>query len=177
MVFVLNHDKSPLAPCHPARARQLLRDGKAAIWRKYPFAIILVRQKEAEETEEPPEYRLKVDYGSKHTGLAILLGSKVIWLGQLNHRTNIKSLMDKRRGYRHRRRNKNLRHRKPRFRNRVRPEGWLPPSLQSRVDNIAAWVRKLRSVCPITQISYENCKFDTQLMRDAEISGIEYQQG
>ena len=52
MVFVLNHDKSPLAPCHPARARQLLRDGKAAIWRKYPFTVILVGQKETEETEE-----------------------------------------------------------------------------------------------------------------------------
>ncbi|MDR0460289.1 MAG: HNH endonuclease [Nitrososphaerota archaeon] len=174
MVFVIDTNKKPLAPCSPARARWLLKVGKAAIWRKYPFTIIL---KEAKETDRAQTFRLKIDYGSKHTGLAILSQSNVLWLGQLNHRTNIKNNMDTRLAHRRSRRNRKTRYRKPRFLNRIRKKGWLPPSLQSRVDNVATWVRKLQSVCPITHISYENCKFDTQIMRNAEISGVEYQQG
>jgi len=176
MVFVLNHDKTPLSPCHQAVARKLLKDGKAAIWRKYPFTIILKELKEADETVTQ-EYRLKIDYGSKHTGLAILQDENVVWLGQIEHRTDIKSSLDKRRGYRRRRRNKNLRYSQARFDNRTRKTGWVPPSLQSRVDNIESWVHKLIKLCPITAISYENCKFDTQLLQNPEISGIEYQQG
>jgi hypothetical protein len=43
MVFVVDTDKRPLAPCHPARARRLLTQGKAAVWRRFPFTIILQR--------------------------------------------------------------------------------------------------------------------------------------
>jgi hypothetical protein len=35
-VFVKDLKKRPLAPTHPARARQLLKKGKAAVLRKYP---------------------------------------------------------------------------------------------------------------------------------------------
>lgn len=174
MVFVLDTNKKPLAPCHPARARKLLKQGKAKIFKKYPFTIIL--EKEVHE-ENKDEYRLKIDYGSRHTGLAILKNNKeVIGLAQIEHRTNIKEKLDTRRAHRRFRRNK-LRYRKPRFSNRKRKEGWMPPSLQSRVDNIQAWVSKFQKLVPLTHISYENVKFDTQLMQNAEISGIEYQQG
>lgn len=174
MVFVLDANKTPLAPCHPAKARKLLKNGKAAIYRKMPFTIILKR-----EVPEPRknEYRMKIDYGSKHTGLAILRNEDIVWLGQLDHRTDIKSNLDKRRGFRRRRRSKNLRYRQPRFLNRSRPRGWLPPSLQSRVDNISHWVDRLCRLAPIGFLSYENVKFDTQLMQNPEISGVEYQQG
>ncbi|KAB8320126.1 hypothetical protein SD81_000250 [Tolypothrix campylonemoides VB511288] len=40
-VFVLDTDKRPLNPIHPATARQLLRNQKAAVLRKFPFTIIL----------------------------------------------------------------------------------------------------------------------------------------
>ena len=33
-----------------------------------------------------------------------------------------------------------------------RPEGWLPPSLQSRVDNIASWTERYGRVGPIASI-------------------------
>ena len=174
MVFVLDTDKTPLDMCHPARARKLLREGKAAIYRKEPFTIILKRK-----VEDPPqkEYRLKIDYGSRHTGLAILKGENVCWLGQLEHRTDIKKNLDQRRGYRRRRRSANLRYRKPRFLNRTRPEGWLPPSLQSRVNNIQTLVSRLTKLVPLGVISYENVKFDTQLLQNPDICGTQYQQG
>lgn len=174
MVFVLNKDKRPLAPCHPARARQLLKKGKAVIHRKYPFTI---RLKEKKTVDNKQEYRLKIDYGSRTTGMAILRGSDVLWLAELHHRTDIKEKLDTRRMYRRNRRNRKTRYRKSRFLNRTRPQEWLPPSLQSRVDNIGTWVNRLRRLVPLTAISYENVKFDTQLIRNPDISGVEYQQG
>jgi hypothetical protein len=33
-VFVVDKDKQPLMPCQPARARQLLRSGQAAVYRR-----------------------------------------------------------------------------------------------------------------------------------------------
>ena len=174
MVFVIDANKKPLDMCHPAKARKLLRDGRAAVYRKEPFTIIL-KKEVGSDTE--PSYRLKIDYGSRHTGLAVLKNEKVCWLGQIDHRTNIKDLLDKRRGYRRRRRNANLRYRKARFLHRTRPEGWLPPSLMSRVNNIKTFVRRLTAMLPLGAISYENVKFDTQKLMNPDISGIEYQQG
>lgn len=177
MVFVLNKNKKPLSPCREAKARKLLKKGKAVIHKKYPFTIRLKDLKQTEEEVEPiQEYRLKIDYGSRYTGLSILSGNKVLWLAELHHKTDIKSKLDARRGHRRFRRNK-LRYRKSRWLNRARPKGWIPPSLQSRVDNIESWVGRLRKLIPLTHISYENCKFDTQLMENPEISGIEYMQG
>lgn len=175
MVFVLNKNKKPLNPCHPAKARKLLKQGKAVIHKKYPFTI---RLKELKDDYTKTEYRLKNDYGSRHTGLAVLKNNKeVIWLAELQHKTNIKKKMDDRRNFRRRRRTANLRYRKPRFNNRKGQEGRLPPSLQSRVGNIKTWVNRLMKLCLITHVSYENVKFDTQLMRNPEISDVEYQQG
>lgn len=174
MVFVLDANKTPLDMCYPARARALLRDGKAAVYRREPFTIIL---KKVVDALPEKTYRLKIDYGSKHTGLTLLKSNEVFWLCELDHRTNIKDKMDKRRGYRRRRRSANLRYRKPRFDNRKRKEGWLPPSLQSRVNNIKTWVDRLMKLVPLGYISYENVKFDTQLMQNPDISGVEYQQG
>ena len=174
MVFVLNKNKKPLSPCHMARARKLLSRGKAVVHKKYPFTIRLKELKEAPLSKAT--YRLKVDYGSRYTGLSILSGNKVLWLAELHHKTDIKNKLDRRRGHRRFRRNK-LRYRQPRFLNRKKNKGWIPPSLQSRVDNIASWTKKLQKSLPLTDISYENCKFDTQLMANPEISGVEYQQG
>jgi hypothetical protein len=68
-VFVLDHKKRPLDPVHPGRARFLLTAGHAAVWRRFPLTIIL-----REVCAEPPpqRLRLKIDPGSKTTGLAVL---------------------------------------------------------------------------------------------------------
>ena len=41
--------------------------------------------------------------------------------------------------------------------------GWIAPSLMSRVFNINTWVNRLSKVYPITQLAVEHVKFDTQL--------------
>ncbi len=40
-VMVLDADKNPLLPCHPAKARKLLRLGKATVHSQQPFTIKL----------------------------------------------------------------------------------------------------------------------------------------
>ncbi len=174
-VFVLNKNRQPLDPCKPARARILLRTGRAKVLRRYPFTIILT-----EEVTEPitHNHQLKVDPGAKVTGLAIVQSNRVIWGAELTHRGfQIRDSLTKRRTLRRSRRNRQTRYRQPRFLNRKRPKGWLPPSLMSRVQNILTWVKKLTRFCPITGISQELVRFDTQKLENPEISGVSYQQG
>jgi len=77
-----------------------------------------------------------------------------------------------------RRRRSHLRHRAPRFLNRGnKKSGWLAPSLQHRVDTSIAWVLRIQRWAPVTALSSELVRFDTQALQNPEISGIEYQQG
>jgi len=176
-VAVLDTNKQPLAPCHPAMARKLLSRDEAAVLRCAPFTIILKRKVSDVQT---PDLRLKIDPGSKTTGLAIVNqeSGEVIFAAEIEHRGQaIKKSLDARRAVRRCRRNRKTRYRKPRFNNRRRPEGSLPPSLESRVENVYTWARRLRRVYPIEGITMELVKFDTQLMENPEIEGVEYQQG
>jgi len=175
-VFVIDKNKKPLDPTHPAKARKLLKAGRAKVFRKYPFTII-VQDLEVENCVTH-NHKLKIDPGSKTTGLAILQENQVLWGAELTHRGGqIRDALTSRRQLRRGRRSRKTRYRKPRFLNRKRPEGWLPPSLQSRVDNILTWVNRLTKFCPISGISQELVRFDLQKLENPEISGIEYQQG
>lgn len=173
-VFVLDTDHVPQTPVHPAVARKLLTAKTAAVFRRVPFTIIL----KAVCATTLPVYRVKIDPGSTTTGLALLDKNKVIWAAELSHRgQRIKDALMSRRGMRRNRRQRKTRYRPPRFLNRTRPEGWLPPSLQSRVANVMTWVERLARLCPITALSQELVRFDMQLMQNAEINGVMYQQG
>lgn len=177
-VFVLSSDKQPLDPCHPARARQLLKAGKAAVLRRYPFTLVL-KERTADEATTTP-HRVKLDPGSKTTGIALVseTTNKVVWAAELGHRGQvIKNALESRRALRRGRRNRKTRYRPARWLNRRRPGGWLAPSLMSRVHNIITWVHRLRRFAPVTALSMELVKFDTQAMQNPEVSGVEYQQG
>lgn len=174
VVFVLDTDKRPLAPCHPARARELLRRGKAAVWRHYPFTLILKR---SVPDADPPKCQIKLDPGAKTTGVALVQGDKVIWGGEIHHRgALIKQKLSDRRARRRQRRNR-LRYRPPRFLNRTRPKGWLAPSLQHRVDTTMTWVKRLIRLVCVGELTQELVKFDRQKMQNPEVRGVEYQHG
>jgi 5-methylcytosine-specific restriction endonuclease McrA len=176
-VFVLDTTQQPLNPVHPGRARLLLKQGKAAVYRRFPFTLIL---KHAVEQPMLHPLRVKIDPGSQTTGLAVVddASGEVVWAAELTHRgQQIKRTMDKRRAARRSRRQRKTRYRKPRFTNRSKRTGRLPPSLESRVSNIITWVRRLRCLCPIMVISQELVRFDTQAMDTPDIEGIEYQHG
>jgi 5-methylcytosine-specific restriction endonuclease McrA len=124
--------------------------------------------------------RLKIDPGAKHTGIALVddTTGEIVFAAELKHRGfAIREALTSRRQLRRSRRNRQSRYRQPRFLNRSRPEGWLPPSLNSRVENIKTWVKRLRKFAPIEAISQELVRFDMQLIRNPDIQGKEYQQG
>lgn len=176
-VFVVDSDQRPLDPIHPARARQLLRNEKAAVFRTFPFTLILKQPCPDTPTQN---LKVKIDPGAKTTGLAIVnaQSGEVVLAAEIEHRGfQIRDTLTSRSQLRRSRRNRKTRYRQPRFLNRTRPEGWLPPSLVSRVENVLTWVRRLIKFCPISSIAVELVKFDTQLMQDTNISGIAYQQG
>ena len=176
-VFLMDAQKRPLAPVHPGRARLLLRAGKAAVFKRFPFTLIL-RQPVEQAVDEP--LRLKIDPGSHTTGLALVAetSGEVVWAGELTHQGEaIAQRLRKRRAVRRGRRQRHTRYRQARFENRRRPKGWLPPSFRSRVQNVVTWVQRLRRLCPITALSLELVRFDTQAIQTPGIEGIQYQQG
>ncbi|MBV8159275.1 MAG: RRXRR domain-containing protein [Dyella sp.] len=188
-VFVLDKTGKALMPCTEKRARLLLERGRARVHRVTPLVIRLVDRQAAAGTTQP--LRIKLDPGSKATGVAlvrdtervdpttgeILRGAVVLNLFELLHRgRKISEALTARQAMRRRRRG-NLRYRAPRFLNRTRPAGWLPPSLQHRVVTTMAWVQRLTRWAPVAALSSELVRFDMQAIENPEISGVEYQQG
>lgn len=168
-----------------AKARVLLKNGKAAVFRMQPFTIIL--KYEIKEYVEK-DHQIKIDPGSKVTGIAVLnKNGKVVWCCEIYHRGSlIKKNLESRRSLRRNRRSR-LRYRKPRFRtkgqirnakqhfkNRIDK---LQPSIQHRVENTLTWVKRIIQFAPIGSIVQELVRFDMQKMDNENISGVEYQQG
>ena len=180
-VFVLDKDHKPLMPCHPARARKMLKAGRARVHRLHPFTIRLVDRTLAESEVQP--VLVKLDPGSKETGIAVVREDEkkahhALFFINLRHRgASIRDALTARRQLRRGRRSRNLRYRAPRFVNRRKPQGWLPPSLRHRVDTTTSWVDRLRRLAPVSGLAQELVKFDMQKMQNPEIAGTEYQQG
>ena len=178
-VLVLDTNRKPLMPCYPARARKLLTSGRASVFRRYPFTIILHDRTVEESVLQDIE--IKIDQGSKTTGVALVAygvtGPAVALAAHIEHRTNIKLGLDSRRAVRRNRRNRKTRYRQARFLNRTKPKGWLPPSLLSKADNILNWVIRFIKLTPISGIAIETAKFDIRKLDNPDITGTEYQQG
>jgi 5-methylcytosine-specific restriction endonuclease McrA len=180
-VFVLDKSGRALMPCTEKRARLLLTRGRARVHRVLPFVIRLIDRQAT--NSEFQELRVKLDPGSKTTGIALVRevedgGIAVLNLFDLVHRgRKISEALTARRQMRRRRRGC-LRYRAPRFLNRGnKGKGWLAPSLQHRVDTTMAWVNRLSRWAPVSAYSLELVRFDMQQMENPEVSGVEYQQG
>ncbi|GAA3215873.1 hypothetical protein GCM10020216_023250 [Nonomuraea helvata] len=180
-VFVLASDGTPLDPCHPARARKFLAAGRAVVVRHTPFAIRLKDRTAGESEVEGVEVAL--DPGSRHTGITVFrndTGTRYGLYGiQLDHRGGkIRDRLGARASHRRGRRSRNLRYRAPRFANRTRPRGWLPPSLRHRLNTAMSWVARLRCLAPVRAIHVETVRFDTHaLAAGRPLEGAEYQHG
>ncbi|MGI5283177.1 RNA-guided endonuclease IscB [Nonomuraea polychroma] len=180
-VFVLASDGTPLDPCHPARARKLLASGRAVVARHTPFAIRL-KDRTAEQSEVE-DVEVAVDPGSRRSGISVFRahdGTRHGLYGiQLDHRGGkIRDRLTARAAYRKRRRTANLRYRAPRFANRTRPRGWLPPSLQHRVHTVMSWVQRLRQLAPVRALHVETVRFDTHALAAGRmLQATEYQHG
>jgi len=183
-VFVVDQQQMPLMPCSEKRARLLLARKRAVVHRRIPF-VIRLKDRTCQQSEVQP-VALKLDPGSKTSGMAVVRiehGDEgevhhALHLVNLSHRgQEVHKALQQRAGYRRRWRSANLRYRQARYANRRRALGWLPPSLRSRVGNVHTWSKRYQRWVPLTRLEVELVTFDSQLMQNPEVSGIDYQRG
>ena len=177
MVFVLDKSKKPVNMISHAKARILLKNRLAVVHKVYPFTI---RLRDNSCVSNDKTYTVKIDLGSKHTGIAIIDDKDtVVMLAEIEHRGHIiKRDMNSRRVVRNSRRQRKTRYRESRFLNRTKPKGWIAPSVKSRADNVINFIKKYKKFLNINKVMIENVSFDTaQMSSNTNLIGIGYQQG
>ena len=160
-----------------AKARILLKNRLAVVHKIYPFTI---RLKDNSAVLKDRAYTVKIDPGSRHTGVAITDDKdQVVMLAEVEHRGHlIKKDLDSRRNVRRHRRNRKTRYRPARFLNRTKPKGWIAPSVKSRADNVINFIKKYKKLININKVMIENVSFDVaQMSSDTSLIGTDYQQG
>ena len=170
--YVLNKRGKPLMPCSARKARMLIKKGEAKAVKNYPFVIQLTRA----TGEQVQDCFLGIDSGYKNVGFSVITEKKEIVAGTLILDQKTSERLTERKMYRRNRRNR-LWHRKPRFNNRKKPEGWLPPSTQRRFDTHIILINRLKKLLPIKNVVVEVGNFDIQKIENPDITGIQYQQG
>ncbi len=173
LAFVINRDRKPLMPCHSAKARILLKEGKAKVVRRKPFTIQLLYGSSG--YKQP--ITLGVDAGYSSIGLSAITEKEEVFRAEVRLRDDIVKLNSERRIYRRARRGRKRWHRKARFLNRKKPEGWLAPSIRHKLDSHIRIIEKVKELLPITKIIVEVASFDIQKIKNPDISGREYQNG
>lgn len=180
-VPVYSADRQPLMPCPPKRARKLMEQGRAVPHHIRGIFGIRLLDKTRKQCQVQ-DVTLNIDPGSNTSGMTLTTEDEagkrtVVGTYQLKHRAfALKATMTRRRSFRRTRRYR-LRYRKPRFDNRRRKPGTLPPSVDSLRHDTMRLVSTLILMYPISSISAERNKFDPQLMQHPDIKGVEYQQG
>ena len=175
MVYVQDINGEPLMPTtRHGKVRRLLKDHKAVVVNLCPFTIRLTYI----TTNYKQEVTLGVDAGTRHIGLSATTKSKELYASEVILRSDIVDLLATRRGQRINRRGR-LRYRKPRFNNRIKSKrpGWVAPSVRCKVDAHLKVVDQICSILPISRIIVEVAQFDTQKIKNSDISGKEYQEG
>ena len=178
-VPVIDEAHHPLAPCSPRRARILVQQDKAHGRHRNGVYYLTLHRTIPQESIQSSS--LMIDLGKSFTGIAIVRDDEqhnraILFCTTIRHRNDIQKRMTQRASFRRNRRGR-LRFRKPRFSNRRRKPGWLPPSLRSRLDNTLTWIDRLTGLIAISEIHVETTQFDAQRLRNPEVHGKDYQQG
>ena len=87
-VPVINMRNEPLMPTSPAKARKLIKDGKARVISSSPFTIQL--RYATGETKQP--VTLGIDSGFKHIGFSAVTDKRGLISGEVTIRTDIPEL-------------------------------------------------------------------------------------
>ena len=173
-VYVLNMRGQPLMPTTQQKANKLLKQNKAKIVKRTPFTIQL---KNYATGETKQLITLGDDPGYTHIGLSAVTNKKELYSAETKLRTDLAKLNSERKTYRRTRRYRKTWYRKPRFLNRKKPEGWIAPSIQHKLDSHIKLVNKVQKILPISHIIVEAASFDIQKIKNPSIQGEEYQQG
>ena len=155
-VFVIDKERKPLLPTHPARARKLLREGKAKVTRVVPFTIQL------DKVIDSPvgSFVVGIDDGAKYVGISVVNEStkEVVFCGTIQLRQDVSRRIKQRASYRRSRRNRKCRHRKAKFRNRRQKTP--KPSIRQRKGSILRTLDDLGKGLNIRGVIIEQGQFD-----------------
>ena len=181
MPYVLNQHGRPLMPCSPAKARHLLKDGKAKLVKRTPFTIQLLHGSFGYKQN----ITLGVDAGSKHIGLsAVTADGRELFAAEVSPRNDVVYNLSTRREFRRARRNRKTRYRKPRFNNRVhsKHKGWLAPSVEVKIQEHITAICRVCRLLPVSKVIVETAEFDLQLLKaiaagEPVPQGEDYQKG
>ena len=183
LTYVLSADGSPLMPTYNIRkVRQMLKNGRAVIAGHKPgFTIRLTCKLPEQDMPHIQKVEACEDTGDHHIGLSVKSAKHEFAHHQYDLLPDEKQRHDACRKYRRTRRNR-LRHRKPRFDNRKKPEGWFAPSVENKARQHVLLIKSYMSVIPISSITLETARFDTQLLESQQAGkkppeGKDYQKG
>jgi hypothetical protein len=176
-VAVISSTGIRLMPTTCYRARKFLKDGRAIIANRKPFTIRLTGRESG--AVQPVEY--KCDTGYSYIGVSVVSEKHEYVSAQYDTLQDEVAQHEAQARNRRNRRNR-LRHREPRFTNRVKKEGWLAPSIRHKKDLHEDVFRAFYNVIPITSATFEMGQFDTQLLKALEEGlpipqGVDYQLG
>ena len=179
-VYVLNKHGRPLMPCSPAKARHLLKDGKAVVKHRTPFTIQLVYGSSGYKQE----VILGVDAGSKTIGLSASTRTMELFAANVFPRNDVVNKLSTRREFRRARRNRKTRYRQARFLNRVhsKHKGWLAPSVEVKIQEHITPIKRVCGILPISKVVVETAEFDLQKLKAIQNGeripeGEDYQKG
>ena len=175
MVYVISKQGTPLMPTERfGKVRRILKNSLAHVVRRIPFTI----QLDYDTTDFTQPITLGIDAGSKHIGVSATTTEKELYAADVELRNDIVDKLSTRREQRRTRRNR-LRHRKPRFDNRVssKNKGWLAPSIENKIHTHMSVVKNVCNILPVSNIVVETASFDMQKIKHLDIQGEEYQQG
>jgi len=118
LVHIISKDGKALMPCHPAKARKLLKEGKAKpVKGKTGYFTIQLLYGSSGYKQEVV---VGIDTGAKRVPIAAVGNGKVYYAKEKILRTDVKKQLSDRSRYRRTRRSRKTRYRKPRFLNRVK---------------------------------------------------------
>ncbi|NGX34590.1 MAG: hypothetical protein K1060chlam1_00943 [Candidatus Anoxychlamydiales bacterium] len=170
-VYVISKNGIALMPCTKAKAKKLLREGKAQIVSYKPFTIKLLFECE----NQVQKVTLGIDPGYENIGFSAISEKKELFSTKVKLRTDVSKLLTEKRMYRRNRRIK-LWYRKPRFLNRKKTKR-LPPSLEHKLNSHLRIVKKILTFIPISKIIVEVANFDIQKIKNPQIENFQYQRG
>ncbi len=171
LVYVQNKHGKPLMPTNPAKARILLKEGKAKVVLRKPFTIQLKHGSSGYKQD----LTLGVDTGFEKVGISVVSEKVEVFSAEVKLRADVSKRVTEKRMYRRNRRSR-LRYRKPRFLNRKKNQV-LAPSVNQKVESHISVINFVKSILPIAKTIIETGSFDPHKLKNPNVKGTDYQKG
>jgi hypothetical protein len=151
---IISSNGNPLMPCHPARARQLLKQNKAK--KQFTNSICYLKLSKTSQ-ESIQDISCGIDSGSKREAITVKSKNKTFINILADARTGIKESLETRRNSRKSRRFRKTPCRKNKY-NRKRNKNFIPPSTRARWNSKLRLINILKKIYPISIYVVEDIK-------------------